>query len=84
MVSELEQIPLIAAGGINQVTASKYIVAGAVALGIGRGLILAEAIQNRQAGRIHELARRFIAVVKSARKGTLRPVAEGDSFILPT
>lgn len=69
-------IPLIAAGGVNQQTASKYISAGAVALGIGRELIPAEAIRNRQVHRIHELARRFVGFVKSAREGKL-PEREG-------
>ena len=61
-------IPLIAAGGVNQTTASKYILAGAVALGIGGGLIPARAIQDRNASQIHELARRFVSFVKSARE----------------
>lgn len=69
-------IPLIASGGVNQQTASKYILAGAVALGIGRELLLAEAIQHRQVHRIHELARRFTGFVKSAREGKL-PEREG-------
>lgn len=70
-------IPLIAAGGVNQQTASKYIFAGAVALGIGRELILAEAIRHRQVHRIHELARRFVGFVKSGREGKL-PQREGE------
>lgn len=70
-------ISLIAAGGVNQQTASKYIFAGAVALGIGRELILAEAIRRRQAERIHELARRFVGFVKSGREGKL-PQREGE------
>jgi 2-dehydro-3-deoxyphosphogluconate aldolase / (4S)-4-hydroxy-2-oxoglutarate aldolase len=69
-------IPLIAAGGVNQQTASKYIVAGAVAVGVGRELIPADAIRQRQEQRIHELARRFIGFVKSAREGRL-PEREG-------
>ena len=35
----LPQVPLIAAGGVNQQTAGNFILAGAVALGIGRELI---------------------------------------------
>jgi len=69
-------IPLIAAGGVNQQTASKYIFAGAVALGIGREVIPAEAIRLRQVHRIHELARRFVGFVKSGRAGKL-PEREG-------
>ena len=61
------QIPLIAAGGVNQQTASNYILAGASALGVGGELIPKEALQLRQEERIHELARRFLARVKDAR-----------------
>jgi len=76
------KIPLIAAGGIDQQTASNYIVAGAVALGVGRELIPSEAIRRRQEGRIHELARRFAGFVKSARHGDL-PGREGDFMQYP-
>jgi 2-dehydro-3-deoxyphosphogluconate aldolase / (4S)-4-hydroxy-2-oxoglutarate aldolase len=61
-------LPLIAAGGINQQSASQYIVAGAVALGIGGELIPPDAIRARQIDRIAELARRFIGFVKSGRE----------------
>jgi 2-dehydro-3-deoxyphosphogluconate aldolase / (4S)-4-hydroxy-2-oxoglutarate aldolase len=69
-------LPLIAAGGINQQTASQYIVAGAVALGIGGELIPSDAIRGRQLDRIAELARRFVGFVKSGREHLLarRPV----------
>jgi 2-dehydro-3-deoxyphosphogluconate aldolase/(4S)-4-hydroxy-2-oxoglutarate aldolase len=63
------QIPLIAAGGINQQTASQYILAGAVVLGIGHELIPPRAIRHRDANRIAELSRRFVGAVKSARQG---------------
>lgn len=61
------QIPLIAAGGVNQQTASNYILAGATALGVGGELIPKEALQLKQEERIRELARRFLARVKDAR-----------------
>jgi 2-dehydro-3-deoxyphosphogluconate aldolase / (4S)-4-hydroxy-2-oxoglutarate aldolase len=61
-------VPLIAAGGINQQTASSFILAGAVALGIGAELIPREAIRMRQPDRIAELARRFCGFVSSARR----------------
>ena len=44
----LPQIPLIAAGGVNQQTAANFILAGAVALAIGRELIPKEALEQRQ------------------------------------
>ena len=60
-------VPLIAAGGVNQQTASKFILAGAVARGIGAELIPREAIRLRQRDRIAELARRFTGFVNNAR-----------------
>ena len=64
------KIPLIAAGGVNQQTAANFILAGAVALGIGRELIPSEAVQKRQESRIRELAHRFLNFVRSARSRT--------------
>lgn len=61
------QVPLIASGGVNQQTAADFILAGAVALGIGGELIPQRAIQLRQPDRIRELARRFLSIVKDAR-----------------
>ncbi len=63
----LPQIPLIAAGGVNQHTALNFILAGATALGIGSQLIPREAVQCRLAEHILELARRFIKLVREAR-----------------
>ena len=60
-------VPLIAAGGVNQQTASGFVLAGAIALGIGAELIPREAIRMRQPDRIAELARRFSGFVSSAR-----------------
>jgi 2-dehydro-3-deoxyphosphogluconate aldolase/(4S)-4-hydroxy-2-oxoglutarate aldolase len=66
----LPQIPLIAAGGVNQQTAANYILAGATAIGVGTELIPTEAIERRQAKRIRELALRFSGFVKEARERT--------------
>ncbi len=63
-------IPLIASGGVNQQSASGFITAGAIALGIGGELIPKESIEHRREDRIRELARRFKAIIKDAR---LRP-----------
>jgi 2-dehydro-3-deoxyphosphogluconate aldolase / (4S)-4-hydroxy-2-oxoglutarate aldolase len=60
-------IPLIASGGVNQQTAADFILAGAVAVGIGGALIPREAIERRQDHWICELARRFLAMIKEAR-----------------
>jgi 2-dehydro-3-deoxyphosphogluconate aldolase / (4S)-4-hydroxy-2-oxoglutarate aldolase len=61
------QVPMVAAGGVNQQTALGYILAGAAALGVGGELIPGEALQQRQEERVHELARRFLAKVKEGR-----------------
>ena len=66
--SPFPQIPLIASGGVNQQTAMDFILAGAAALGIGKGLMPREAIQMRQGHWIHELARRYLSMVKQARE----------------
>jgi 2-dehydro-3-deoxyphosphogluconate aldolase/(4S)-4-hydroxy-2-oxoglutarate aldolase len=63
----LPQIPLIVTGGVNQVTALEYIVAGATAIGVGGELLPMEALTFRQENRIHELARRFLTKVKEGR-----------------
>ena len=63
----LPQVPVVASGGVNQQTALNFILAGAAALGIGGELIPKEAVQQRQAKRILELARRFRLLIKEAR-----------------
>ena len=60
-------LPLIAAGGVNQENAFNFVLAGAVALGIGGELIPSEALRLRQGDRIAELARRSVGFVKSGR-----------------
>ncbi|MGD0889934.1 MAG: bifunctional 4-hydroxy-2-oxoglutarate aldolase/2-dehydro-3-deoxy-phosphogluconate aldolase [Terracidiphilus sp.] len=63
----LPQIPLIVTGGVNQLTVFDYIIAGASAIGVGGELLPKEALLHRQEFRIHELARRFLSMVKEAR-----------------
>src|ERR1039457_2582620 len=63
----LPQIPLIATGGVNQWTASDFIVGRATAIGAGGELLPKEAPHFRQVDRIQELAGRFLAIVKEAR-----------------
>jgi hypothetical protein len=71
------QIPLIAAGGVNQQTASGLILAGAAALGIGSALIPWESIVRRQSGRIGELCRRFSNFVTTARREAAEQIPVG-------
>ena len=63
----LPQVSFIASGGVNQLTAADFIRAGASAIGIGAELMPREALQTRKAEWIHELARRFMGIVRSAR-----------------
>jgi 2-dehydro-3-deoxyphosphogluconate aldolase/(4S)-4-hydroxy-2-oxoglutarate aldolase len=63
----LPQIPLIATGGVNQLTASDFILAGATAIGLGAELLPKEALHFKQEDRIHELAGRFLSKVRDAR-----------------
>jgi 2-dehydro-3-deoxyphosphogluconate aldolase/(4S)-4-hydroxy-2-oxoglutarate aldolase len=63
----LPQIPLIATGGVNQLTAFDFILAGASAIGVGKELLPKESLELRQEQRIHELARRFLTMVREAR-----------------
>jgi 2-dehydro-3-deoxyphosphogluconate aldolase/(4S)-4-hydroxy-2-oxoglutarate aldolase len=62
------QVPLIATGGVNQLTAGSFILAGATALGIGAELVNPEALLDMNEGQIRELARRYLAIVRSARE----------------
>jgi 2-dehydro-3-deoxyphosphogluconate aldolase/(4S)-4-hydroxy-2-oxoglutarate aldolase len=61
------QVPLVAAGGVNQQTAADFIVAGAVAVGVGAELIPRRALEEREPAWILELAHRFLALIKEAR-----------------
>jgi 2-dehydro-3-deoxyphosphogluconate aldolase/(4S)-4-hydroxy-2-oxoglutarate aldolase len=63
----LPQIPLIATGGVNQLTACDFIIAGATAIGMGGELLPREALHLRQEDRIRELAGRFLGMVRDAR-----------------
>jgi 2-dehydro-3-deoxyphosphogluconate aldolase/(4S)-4-hydroxy-2-oxoglutarate aldolase len=64
----LPQVPLIASGGVNQLSAFNFILAGACALGIGSELMPREAVLRRNEEQIHELSRRFIGMVRAARE----------------
>jgi 2-dehydro-3-deoxyphosphogluconate aldolase/(4S)-4-hydroxy-2-oxoglutarate aldolase len=61
-------VKFIAAGGVNQQNAGKYLAAGAAAVGIGADLIPPRAIAIREADWIEELARRYVNTVKSLRQ----------------
>jgi len=65
--SPFPNIRLMAAGGVNQQNTADFILAGAAAVGIGRGLISLEAVRRRQLDWIRELAHRFLQIVKDTR-----------------
>jgi 2-dehydro-3-deoxyphosphogluconate aldolase/(4S)-4-hydroxy-2-oxoglutarate aldolase len=65
--SPFPEVPLIASGGVNQHNITEFVLAGAVAVGIGRDLIQPDAIKRRERNWIRELARRFLHMVKEAR-----------------
>lgn len=67
LTRSLPQISVVAAGGVNQQNAEAFILAGAVAIGVGAQMIPAESIERKQAKRIHELALRFSKFVREAR-----------------
>ncbi len=58
---------LIAAGGVNQQNIGDFLLAGAVAVGVGRELISPEAVRRRQLDWIRELSHRFLQIVKETR-----------------
>ena len=57
----------VAAGGVNLQNAGDILLAGAVAIGVGREMVPRQAIEQRQADWIEELARRFMGIVREAR-----------------
>ena len=60
-------VPLIAAGGITQQNVADFILAGAVAVGIGANLIPPEAVHRREPGWVHGVANRYLSLIKQAR-----------------
>jgi 2-dehydro-3-deoxyphosphogluconate aldolase / (4S)-4-hydroxy-2-oxoglutarate aldolase len=67
-------VPLIAAGGVNQQTAADFIAAGAAAIGIGTELIPKKAVQQRNQHWITELTRRYLSIIQEARSRADRAV----------
>lgn len=61
------QIPFVPGGGITQQNAAQYLLAGAVALSVGKELIPVESMLLHKPDRIRELTRRFVGIVKSTR-----------------
>jgi 2-dehydro-3-deoxyphosphogluconate aldolase/(4S)-4-hydroxy-2-oxoglutarate aldolase len=64
----LPDVPLVPTGGVNLETAADFIRAGAAALGIGGELVLPSALSSGNSGEITEAARKYIAIVREARR----------------
>jgi 2-dehydro-3-deoxyphosphogluconate aldolase/(4S)-4-hydroxy-2-oxoglutarate aldolase len=71
----LPQIPLVPTGGVNLNTAAEFLEAGAEALGVGSELVQAEALKSGKPEVIVETARKFVAIVKTARSRIAPAVA---------
>lgn len=61
-------IPLVPTGGVNLETAQEFLRAGAAALGVGGELILKDALKARDAGRLRDLAGKYVAIVRKSRE----------------
>ena len=61
------EIPMIAAGGVNQQNATHYILAGVAALSVGKELIPSESMLLHKPDRIRELTKRFATIVRTTR-----------------
>ena len=62
------QIPLCPTGGVNLQTIGDFIKAGADAVGVGGELVSKAAIDRGDFGQLTELARQYVAAVKTARE----------------
>jgi 2-dehydro-3-deoxyphosphogluconate aldolase / (4S)-4-hydroxy-2-oxoglutarate aldolase len=70
----LPQVPLVPTGGVNLETATDYLLAGAVALGVGGELVQKEALKARNGELIRGFAKQFVELVKVVRSlGTNNP-----------
>jgi 2-dehydro-3-deoxyphosphogluconate aldolase/(4S)-4-hydroxy-2-oxoglutarate aldolase len=70
--SPFPHVPLVGAGGVDHQTAADFILAGAVAVGVGSELVPRRALTARDAHWIGELARRLLSIIKEAR-GRVQP-----------
>src|SRR5579859_3144690 len=63
----LPQIRLMRTGGVDLNTAADFLKAGACCLGLGSQLVEPRAVAERDFERIRDLARQYVAIVKSVR-----------------
>jgi 2-dehydro-3-deoxyphosphogluconate aldolase/(4S)-4-hydroxy-2-oxoglutarate aldolase len=67
MRGPLPQIRLMPTGGVDLNTAADFLRAGACCLGLGSQLVEPRAVAERDFDRIRDLARQYVAIVKSVR-----------------
>lgn len=67
MRGPLPQIRLMPTGGVDLNTAADFLKAGACCLGLGSQLVEPRAVAERDFERIGDLARQYVAIVKSVR-----------------
>src|SRR5579883_3005239 len=63
----LPQVRLMPTGGVDLTTAGDFLRAGACCLGVGGQLVEPKAVAERNFDRIRDLARQYVAIVKSVR-----------------
>ena len=63
----LPQVRLMPTGGVDLTTAAAFLRAGACCLGVGGQLIEPRAVAAGDFGRIRDLARQYVAVVRKTR-----------------
>jgi len=68
MRAPFPHVPIVASGGVDQITAADFLRAGAQALGIRGKLIPPEAVEKRDRNWIKELTGRFLSIVHRARQ----------------
>lgn len=64
----LPQVKLMPTGGVDLTTATEFLKAGAVCLGVGGQLVEPQAVANRDFSRITNLAKQYTAIVEQFRK----------------
>ncbi|HZV06578.1 MAG TPA: bifunctional 4-hydroxy-2-oxoglutarate aldolase/2-dehydro-3-deoxy-phosphogluconate aldolase [Gemmataceae bacterium] len=67
MRGPLPQVRLMPTGGVDLTTAADFLRAGACCLGLGSQLVEPRAVAERDFDRIRDLARQYVAIVKSVR-----------------
>ncbi|MFO0881047.1 MAG: bifunctional 4-hydroxy-2-oxoglutarate aldolase/2-dehydro-3-deoxy-phosphogluconate aldolase [Gemmataceae bacterium] len=68
----LPQVRLMPTGGVDLTTASKFLEAGACALGVGSQLVEPRAVATGNFDRIRDLARQYIQIVRDTRANLSR------------